>query len=204
MNCDSCEEPKNSLTAAATGLALIISCGIKRLGLGDRQALLDGALDAHQADAEGVLRHLTDAADAAVAEVIDVVDLAVAVADVDQHLEHVEDVRHLPVLRHQALGELIGAGAGVLEVVEDAGAEDLLAADAAVELHAADGREVIALGVEEQVREQVLGRILGGRLAGTHHAVDLHQRLQARLGRDRCAACRRCRHHGPGRWCTAC
>src|SRR5256885_12438841 len=28
MNCDSCEEPKNSLTAAATGLALIISCGI--------------------------------------------------------------------------------------------------------------------------------------------------------------------------------
>ena len=28
MNCESCEEPKNSLTAAATGLALIISCGI--------------------------------------------------------------------------------------------------------------------------------------------------------------------------------
>ncbi len=28
MNCESCEEPKNSFTAAATGLALIISCGI--------------------------------------------------------------------------------------------------------------------------------------------------------------------------------
>ena len=28
MNCDSCEEPKNSFTAAATGLALIISCGM--------------------------------------------------------------------------------------------------------------------------------------------------------------------------------
>ena len=32
----------------------------QRLGLGDRQALLDGALDAHQTDAEGVLRHLAD------------------------------------------------------------------------------------------------------------------------------------------------
>ena len=28
MNCESCEEPKNSRTAAATGLALIRSCGI--------------------------------------------------------------------------------------------------------------------------------------------------------------------------------
>ena len=28
MNCESCEEPKNSLTAAATGFALIISCGM--------------------------------------------------------------------------------------------------------------------------------------------------------------------------------
>jgi hypothetical protein len=58
-----------------------------------------------------------------------------------------------------------------------------LAADAAVELHAADGREVVALAVEEQVVEQVLGGVLGRRLAGTHHAVDLDQRLEARLGR---------------------
>ena len=64
----------------------------QRLGLGDRQALLDRALDAHQADAERVLGHLADAAHAAVAQVVDVIDRAVAVADVDQHLEHVEDV----------------------------------------------------------------------------------------------------------------
>ena len=69
-----------------------------------------------------------------------------------------------------------------LQVVENAGAENLLAADAAVELHAPDRRQVVALGVEEQVGEQVLGRILGRRLAGSHHAVDLHQRLEARLG----------------------
>ena len=29
MNCESCEEPKNSFTAAATGFALIMSCGIR-------------------------------------------------------------------------------------------------------------------------------------------------------------------------------
>jgi hypothetical protein len=39
-----------------TGLALIRSCGISALDLGLRQALLDGPLDADQADAELVLR----------------------------------------------------------------------------------------------------------------------------------------------------
>ena len=55
-----------------------------------------------------------------------------------------------------------------------------IAADAAIELHAANGRQVVAVGVEEQVLEQVLGRFLGRRLARTHHAVDLDQRLEAR------------------------
>jgi len=62
------------------------------LGLGDREALLDGALDAHESHAERVLGHLADRADAAVAEVVDVVHLAVAVTDVDEDLQHVDDV----------------------------------------------------------------------------------------------------------------
>ena len=62
-------------------------------GLGQRQALLHGALDAHQADAERVLGHFADRTHATVAQVIDVVDLAVAVADVAQLLDDVEDVR---------------------------------------------------------------------------------------------------------------
>ncbi len=77
-------EPKNSFTAAATGLALIISCGISAFGLRHRQALFHGALDTHQADAELVLRHFADAADTTVAQVVDVVDDAVTVADVDR------------------------------------------------------------------------------------------------------------------------
>ena len=54
-----------------------------------------------------------------------------------------------------------------------------LAVHAAVELHAAHGRQVVALAVEEQVVEQVLGRVLGRRLARAHHPVDLDQRLEA-------------------------
>jgi hypothetical protein len=68
-------------------------------------------------------------------------------------------------------------------LAEHARARDFLTADAAVELHAADRRQVVALAVEEQVLEQVLGGVLGRRLAGAHHAVDLDQRLEARLGR---------------------
>ena len=88
-----------------------------------------------------------------------------------------------PYVRDQTLGVLVGTGAEVLLVVQDARADDLLAADAAVELHAAHGRQVVALRVEEQVGEQVLRGVLRRRLAGTHHAVDLDQRLEARLGR---------------------
>src|SRR6185437_14678829 len=101
----------------------------ERLGLGDCQALLDGALDTHEADAEGVLRHLADATNATVAEVVDVVNLAVTVTDVDQHLQHIEDVGGLAVRLDQPLGGLVAAGAEVLMVVQDARAGDFLAAD---------------------------------------------------------------------------
>ena len=52
--------------------------------LGERQALLDGALDADQADAEHVLGHFADRTHAAVAQVVDVVDGAATVADLGQ------------------------------------------------------------------------------------------------------------------------
>ena len=62
-------------------------------------------------------------------------------------------------------------------------AGDFLAADAAVELHPADARQVVALEGEEQVVEQVERGVLGRRLARTHHAVDLDQRFELRLAR---------------------
>jgi hypothetical protein len=92
MNCDSWLEPKNSLIAALIGLALIRSCGIRLSDLGLRQTLLDGALDAHEAGAELVLRQFADRTHATIAEVIDVVDLALAVAQIDQDADDVDDV----------------------------------------------------------------------------------------------------------------
>ena len=62
------------------------------LALGLAEALLDRALDAHEARAELVLGELAHRAHAAVAEVVDVVDLAAAVAQLDQDLDDRDDV----------------------------------------------------------------------------------------------------------------
>ena len=36
MNCDNCDEPKNSFTAAVTGRILMICCGVKKMCIRDR------------------------------------------------------------------------------------------------------------------------------------------------------------------------
>ena len=123
-----------------------------------RHALLDRALHAQQADAVLVLHQLADRAHPAVAEMVDVVDLALAVAQVDQRADHREDV----LLAQHA------HGVRRIEV------------EAHVHLHAADRRKVVALGVEEQRLEHRLRGVERRRLARTHHAVDVEQRLLAR------------------------
>src|SRR5581483_2170331 len=141
---------------------------------GLRQALLHRALDAHEAGAELVLRELAHRAHAAVAEVVDVVDLPATVAQLDENADDREDV----VVRERALAlgpfradPLVEAAQPTRRLVVD-----LLGIGAAVELHAADGREVVAvLGVEQAV-EQRLDRLFRRRLAGAHHAVDRYAR----------------------------
>ena len=144
------------------------------LGLGLAEPLLDRALDAHQAGAELVLGQFADAAHAAVAQVVDVVDLAAAVAQLDQDLDHLDDV--VVRQRHRA--------------------GQILAADAAVELHPADARQVVGVLVVEQAVEQRLDRVFGRRLAGTHHPVDGDARGDLVGGVVQCAASARCT--GPG------
>ena len=61
-------------------------------------------------------------------------------------------------------------------------ASAFFATQATVQLHAANGGQVIPFFREEQVVEQVLSRLLGGRLARAHHAIDLNQCLQRRAG----------------------
>ncbi len=149
------------------------------LALGLREALAHRALHAHQARAELVLRELAHGTHAAVAEVVDVVDLAAAVAQLHQDLDHRHDVvvgeRHRP-------GELV-------------------AAHAAVELHAAHVGEVVAVLAEEQAVEQGLHGVFGRRLAGAHHAVDRDLGVQLRRSTRPRAGSARCTGPGRGRWC---
>ncbi len=205
------------------GVDQVVRHQVLRLRL--RQPLLDGALDAHQARAELVLRQLAHRAHAPVAEVVDVVDVAAAVAQLHQDPDHFDnvlgaerearldlrfqllavDALRLEVVVHlldhrQSLGlagrafqadlverELgrafpVGAHVGL----DLPGQRDVLEAhlpagfvggvDAPVELHAAHGRQVVALLGEEQAVEQRLDGVLGGRLARAHHAVDRNAR----------------------------
>ena len=122
-------------------------------------ALFDGALHADQTDAVLVLHQLADRADAAVAEVVDVVDRALAVLEIDEVADRLEDV---------ALGE-------------DGVVQRLVQLELVVQLQAADLRQVVALGVEEQVVEQVLRRLQRGRITRAQAPVDLHDRLVRRL-----------------------
>ena len=123
-----------------------------------RHALLDRALHAQESDAVLVLHQFADRAHPAVAEMVDVVDLALAVAQVDQRADHRDDVF---LAQHPH-------GVGRVEV------------EPHVHLHAADGREVVALGIEEQRLEHVLRGVERRRLARTHDTIDVEQRVLAR------------------------
>src|SRR3546814_6966663 len=65
-----------------------------------------------------------------------------------------DDVRMvLAVLGEQPLRELVVELAEQLAVVNDAGAFHFIATQTAVELHAADGRQIVLLGREERSEE---------------------------------------------------
>ena len=160
MNCDSCELPKYSLTTARDRLRVDQVVRHERLDLlRHAHALFDRALHADQTDAVLVLHQLADRAHAAVAEVIDVVDHAAAVAQLDQVANRLEDVALREDLRLDRFVDL--------ELV--------------VELQATDARQVVALGVEEQVVEQRLRRIERRLIARAEAAIDLHDRLVGAL-----------------------
>ena len=129
-----------------------------RVDIDRRHALLDGALHAQQADAVLIFHQLADRAHPAVAEMVDVVDLALAVAQIDQRADHRDDV-FLAQHAH---------GVGRVEI------------EPHVHLDAADGREIVALGIEEQRMEHRLRGVDRRRLARTHDAIDVEQRVLAR------------------------
>src|SRR5436190_2882552 len=127
----------------------------QRLDVLETHALLDGALHAHETDAVLVLDQLADGAHAAVAQVVDVVDLAVAVLELDEVADDLQDV--------------LAAQRPLIE-----GHVDL---ELVVQLEASHAREVVTLGVEEEVVEEGGRGLRGGRIARTQPAVDLEDRV---------------------------
>ena len=85
MNCDSCEEPKNSLIAATTGRMLISVCGVIASTSWVVMRSRTTRSMRREADAQLVLDELADGAHPAVAEVVDVVGEVAGVAVVQLH-----------------------------------------------------------------------------------------------------------------------
>ena len=93
MNCESCEEPKNSLMAATMGLMETRSWGrIVSVSLRLMRSLAMRSMRP-KATLHHVGEELADRAHAAVAEVVDIVDVRGAVVHVHQVLHRRDDVR---------------------------------------------------------------------------------------------------------------
>src|SRR6185295_8027459 len=131
----------------------------------DRHLLLDGALHALETDAELVFQQLTDRAHAAITKVIDVVRLVLR-----RVLAHLQDVRH----------DLVEVSRREQRIVD---AVALRLAHLDVELQPSDAREVKLPRVEEHRFEQAISSLYGRRVARTHLAINLEQRID-RLGDD--------------------
>ena len=108
-----------------------------RVDFDRRHAFLDGALHAEQTETVLVFHQFADRTHTAVAEIVDVVDFAPAVAQIDQHLDHGQDVF----------------------LAQDANGVFRIEIEAHVHLDAANGRKIITLAVEEQRLEHGFGRV---------------------------------------------
>ena len=150
------------------------------------EALADDALHAVEADPEGLLDQLADGAQTAVAEVLVLVEVVGdGLARARQRLGRVvldllvellgqaEQLRQRDELLDQGDDVVVGQGARLEVDVE---------VQARVELVAADAREVVALGVEEELVEQVARVVDARRLARALLLEQLDQRAFLGLG----------------------
>ncbi len=151
-----------------------------RVGVLGRQALAHDALHAVEADAEGLLDQLADGAQAAVAEVLVLVEvLGDGLARHAHRLRRVVLDLDLAVFgQAEALGQRDELAHELQDVVvgQRARVDVHVQAETRVELVAAHAREVVALGVEEQLVEQRLGVVHARRLAGALLLEELDQR----------------------------
>ncbi len=129
-----------------------------RVDIDRTHAFADGALHAQQANAVLVFHQFANRTHATVAKVVDVVNRAATVLQFAHDLDGAQDVF----------------------LAQDAHRIGHVHAKAHVHLHAANGGQVITIGIEEQAGEHRFRRLGRRRLTGAHDTIDVGQRLIAR------------------------
>ena len=164
--------------------------GHQGLDLLERHSLLDRTLHPHQADPVLILEQLADDPNSPVAEVVNVVDSlrgVGAILEVHQVLDGRENV--LPLQRRQvSQGDFFDDAFGSLGSELDPFVR--IVCQLVVELQTAHARKVVAFPVEEEVVEEIRGRVEGRRIAGPQAPVDLDDgfvRRQRLVGAQRVA-----------------
>ncbi len=114
-------------------------------------ALFDRAFHPNEADTELILDQLSNCAHAAIAKMVDIVNLAVAVLELHQVADDLEDVL----------------------AAERALLERYVNLELVIQLETSDLGEIVTLGVEEQVVEKSGCGFLRRRIAGAEPSVDL-------------------------------
>ena len=120
-------------------------------------ALPNRPLHAQQADMILVFQELADRTHPTIAQMVDIVDIAASVLEIDQGLDHGQNVF----------------------LAQDTNFVTGIEVEAGIELDPSHRRQIIAVRVGEQPLEQGLGGLNGRRLAGAHHAIDFEQGLVA-------------------------
>ena len=157
------------------GVHQVVRHGRRHL-LVHRHFFLDGALHAHQADAELVLEQFAHRAHAAVAQMVDVVYGADAFAQLQQVADGGEEILGIQDLALQR------APAFVLRIAQPRFRRVLrIVVQLDVELHAPHAREIVLARIEEHAIEKLRGRVERRRIAGAQFAVDFDQRLVLRF-----------------------
>jgi hypothetical protein len=187
MNCESCEEPKNSFCAATTGRMFTIVCGVIVSSSSVVRRSRTTRSIRYRPMRKASWMSSPTGAQAAVAEVLVLVEvvgdglagqrggLRGEVLDLDLAvLGDAEELGQRDELAHERVDVVVREDPGVQVDVE---------AQARVELVAADAREVVALGVEEELVEERVGGVHRRRLARALLLEELDERALLRLRR---------------------
>ena len=109
---------------------------------------------------------------------IDIIHYTSAIANINQGVKDINDIRGVPELSHECPVWISAPIGKILTIVEDPRTSNFLAAHTTIEFHPADGGKIVAVLAEKQVFKEIFGGILGGRFARTHHSVNFDLGLE--------------------------